>query len=97
MNSKELEKVINKLEVSDLELNKFRTYKDNYYLTDILFIKNDKKYKIVIEYDVNNISHLFGKDITKDELFYTLKCGNKIILKRERKNDIKKWLEYNLK
>lgn len=97
MNSKEIEKVISKLEVSDLELNKFRTYKTNYYLTDILFIKNNKKYKIVIEYDINNISQLFGKDITKEELFYTLKCGNKIILKRERKNDIKKWLEYNLK
>lgn len=91
-----LENVLKKLEISDRELQLFRKEKNNYYITDTLYIKNDKKYRIIIEYDVNNISHLFGKEIEKDELFYSLKVGNRYILKRERKNDIATYLKANL-
>lgn len=92
----EKSKVFDKLEISDTELARFRQYKDNYDISDILFIKNNQKYKIVIEYDVNHLSHLFGKEIEKTELFYSLKVGNRYIIKRGRKNDIKVWLRHNL-
>lgn len=92
----EKSKVYDKLEISDAELSRFRQYKDNYNISDILFINNNQKYKVVIEYDVNYIGHLFGNEIEKNELFYSLKVGNRYIIKRARKNDIKKWLRHNL-
>lgn len=92
-----LEKILNKLEVSDKELDLFRNLKENYYVSDELYIKDNKKYKIVIEYDVNYIGRLFDKEIAKDELFYTLKVGNKKILNRVRKSDVVKYLKCNIK
>ena len=96
MNAIDKMKIYNKLDITDEELERFRTLKNNYNITDILFIRNNKKYRIIIDYDINNISKLFKKEIEKNELFYTLKVGNKIILKNVYKKDIKTWLRYNL-
>lgn len=97
MDAIEKMKVYSKLDITDKELERFRDLKNNFFISDILFNRDSKNYKVVIEYDVNYLGHLFGKEIEKEELFYTLKCGNKIIIKSGRKNDIKKWLRYNLK
>lgn len=88
-----MENIFNKLEVNDNELNNFRKLKTNYFISDILFIKNNKNYKIVIDYDKNYIGHLFGKEIEKDELIYTLKVGNKKLLKEVKKNQVVRYIK----
>lgn len=70
-----LEKVLNKLELSDRELQLFHDLKDNYYITDKLFYKNDKLYSIKVIY----------KDY---KLEYQLKENKKIILKTNNKKTI---------
>lgn len=92
-----IDKIISKLDINDKELQLFRSQKTNFNVSDVLYIKDNNRYKIVIEYDVNYIGQLFNKEIEKEELFYTLKVGNKNILKRVRKSDIIKYIKCNVK
>ena len=92
-----LDQVLKKLNVNDRELKLFDQLKNNYYIKDTLFIKDDKKYTLTITYNVNNISHLFGEPIKDRELFYTLKQGNKIIFKNESKKNAITRITYLLK
>jgi hypothetical protein len=65
------EKVLQKLKLSEYELKMFNKLKDNYYITDKLFYKNDILYSIKVLYKNNNI-------------IYQLKENKKIIV--ETKN-----------
>ena len=69
------EKVLNKLKLSERELNLFQKLKENYNITDKLFYKNNDLYSIKIVY----------KD---HKLEYQLKENGKIILKTNNKKTI---------
>ena len=88
-----LEKVLNKLNVSDNELELFKKEKSNFNITDKLFIKNDKMYKIKIEIDLKGTNYLFGGV----DLVYTLIENRKYLVnkgtKKQVENKIKKILE----
>ena len=79
-----MEKILNKLNLTERELKLFESQKENYYITDKLFYKNDILYSIKILYKENKI-------------VYQLKENRKIILESKNnetiKNKIKKILE----
>ena len=81
------DQVIKKLDVKPAELKMFAGLKNNYDVTAYLFIKNDVKYKAVITYNDKSDGHLFGT-ISEDDLLYTLKARNKIIIKNASKKQI---------
>lgn len=80
-----IDKILSKLEITEKEKELFKKLKDNYFISDTLFIKDNNKYNIKIEYKNEN------------DYFYTLKLKNKIIYKNKSKkqliNLIKKMLE----
>ena len=81
------EKIFSKLEVSNKELELFNKLKNNYNISQGLFIKDNKKYSIKIYVDDKSLNYLLG-NIEKENLFYTLKQGNKIIYKDKTKKQI---------
>ena len=84
-----LEQLKNKFNVNESELILFNKLKNNYFISDNLFIKNNKTYSIKIEYNENSLAHLFNNAIKEDDLIYTLKESNKIISKGTKKQAIK--------
>lgn len=89
--------VFNKLEITERELKNFNELKNNYFISDKLFIKNNKTYSIRIDYNDNCLSHLFGNDITPDDLLFTLKESNKFLVNKGTKKQVIKKLESILK
>ena len=71
--------------------------KNNYYISDKLFIKNNKTYSIKIEYNENCLSHLFNDNIKIDDLLFTLKESNKILVNKGTKKQVINKLESILK
>ena len=90
-------KVFSKLEITERELQNFNKLKNNYYISDKLFIKNNKTYSIKIEYNENCLSHLFNDNIKIDDLLFTLKESNKILVNKGTKKQVINKLESILK
>lgn len=72
-----IDKILNKIELSEMELWNFDKYKENYNITDKLFYKNDNLYSIKIIYKNFNI-------------VYQLKENRKIILETKNNQTLKK-------
>ena len=89
--------VFSKLEITERELQNFNKLKNNYYISDKLFIKNNKTYSIKIEYNENCLSHLFNDNIKIDDLLFTLKESNKILVNKGTKKQVINKLESILK
>ena len=89
--------VFSKLEITERELQNFNKLKNNYYINDKLFIKNNKTYSIKIEYNENCLSHLFNDNIKIDDLLFTLKESNKILVNKGTKKQVINKLESILK
>ena len=89
--------VFSKLEITERELQNFNKLKNNYYISDKLFIKNNKTYSIKIEYNENCLSHLFNDNIKIDDLVFTLKESNKILVNKGTKKQVINKLESILK
>lgn len=89
--------VFSKLEITERELANFNKLKNNYYISDKLFIKNNKTYSIKIEYNENCLSHLFNETIKLDDLLFTLKESNKILVNKGTKKQVINKLESILK
>ena len=85
--------VFSKLEITEKELQNFNKLKNNYYISDKLFIKNNKTYSIKIEYNVNCLSHLFNDNIKIDDLLFTLIESNKILVNKGTKKQVINKLE----
>ena len=85
--------VFSKLEITERELQNFNKLKNNYYISDKLFIKNNKTYSIKIEYNENCLSHLFNDNIKIDDLLFTLKESNKILVNKGTKKQVINKLE----
>lgn len=79
-----LDNVLSKLNVSNEELGLFNKEKDNFYLTENLFIKKDDLYKLKITLDTKSTGYLLN-NITEKDLFYTLYQGRKIKYKNKTK------------
>ena len=88
-----LEKVLNKLNVSDNELELFKKEKSNFYINDKLFIKNDKMYKIKIEMDLKGTNYLFGGV----DLVYTLIENRKYLVNKGTKKQVENKIKSMLK
>lgn len=71
-----IDKILNKIELSEMELWNFDKYKENYNITDKLFYKNDNLYSIKIIYKNFNI-------------VYQLKENRKIILETKNNQTLK--------
>lgn len=71
-----IDKILNKIELSKMELWNFDKYKENYNITDKLFYKNDNLYSIKIIYKNFNI-------------VYQLKENKKIILETKNNQTLK--------
>ena len=89
--------IFSKLEITERELQNFNKLKNNYYISDKLFIKNNKTYSIKIEYNENCLSHLFNDNIKIDDLVFTLKESNKILVNKGTKKQVINKLESILK
>lgn len=89
--------ILSKLEITERELDNFNKLKNNYYISDKLFIKDNKTYSIKIEYNENSLSHLFNDTIKVDDLLFTLKESNKILVNKGTKKQVIKKLENILK
>lgn len=56
------EKILSKIELSERELDLFKSQKENFYVTDKLFYKDDSLYSIKIIYKNNAIVYQLKKD-----------------------------------
>lgn len=81
-----IKETLKKLEINENNIKMFKKLKNNYYITDKLFYKNNILYKIKIEYDDTSINPLFDEV----DIVYTLYQKNKIILKKVKKDKIEK-------
>ena len=89
--------IFSKLEITERELQNFNKLKNNYYISDKLFIKNNKTYSIKIEYNENCLYNLFNDNIKIDDLLFTLKESNKILVNKGTKKQVINKLESILK
>lgn len=91
-----LEKVLDKLNISDNELKGFKIFKTGYSVKVWLFIKDDIKYSVKITLDGKSLGYLFN-DITEKDLLYTLFQGRKIIAKDKTRKRIENKIKSILK
>lgn len=82
-----LNTIIDKLNIDKNELKKFNIYKNDYYITEKLFIKDNITYKIKITVDNQSLGYLFN-DITENDMLYTLYSDRKIKYKNKTKNQM---------
>ena len=82
-----LNTIIDKLNIDENELKKFNIYKNNYYITEKLFIKDNITYKIKITIDNQSLGYLFN-NITENDMLYTLYSDRKIKYKNKTKNQM---------
>lgn len=82
-----LNNIIDKLSINEKELKNFNIYKNDYYVTEKLFVKDNITYKIKITVDNQSLGYLFN-DITENDMLYTLYSGQKIKYKNKTKNQM---------
>ena len=82
-----LNNITSKLNIDKNELKKFNIYKNDYYITEKLFIKDNITYKIKITVDNQSLGYLFN-DITENDMLYTLYSDRKIKYKNKTKNQM---------